>query len=146
MYQNGTDFQQIGWQQLDPEVHGQFDLVHCNGVLYHEPNPMGMLKRLRSMIASDGQLLLGSMMLANPEHSEYARFVRGAYASDPTWWWVPGRLALRQMMDACGLRPEVLPILAPGPSGEFDVVNGYIRGRLADADPSLLDAQSTRES
>ena len=144
VYKTGVTFEPIGWQRLDPQVHGTFDLVHCNGVLYHEPNPLGMLGRLREMLNPDGELLLGSMMLADAELSEYARFVRGEYASDPTWWWVPGRLALRWMMDACGLESELLPLQFGGPQGSFEVVNGYLRGRVVEPDPHLTVAESTR--
>jgi tRNA (mo5U34)-methyltransferase len=137
VYRTGVRFEQIGWQQLDPDLHGVFDLVHCNGVLYHEPNPLGMLQRLRKMVAPGGELMLGSMMLADPELSEYARFVRNDYARDYTWWWVPGRLALRWMMDACGFDAELLPFRFSGPMGSFEVVNGYVRGMPTDPDPVL---------
>jgi tRNA (mo5U34)-methyltransferase len=140
IYRTGARFEQIGWQRLDPNLHGTFDLVHCNGVLYHEPNPIGMLQQLRKMVAEGGELLLGSMMLYDAELSEYARFVRGAYAEDPTWWWVPGRLALRWMMDACGFDAELLPVRFDGPIGDFAVVNGYLRGRPADPDPQLASS------
>ncbi len=143
IYRTGVRFEQIGWQQLDPELHGKFDLVHCNGVLYHEPNPLGMLQQLRKMVADGGELLLGSMMLADAELSEYARFVRHTFAEDPTWWWVPGRLALRWMMDACGFDSELLPVRFDGPIGDFGVINGYLRGRPADPDPQLAPADST---
>ena len=36
IYQTGIKPCRVAWQQLDPEVHGTFDLVHCHGVLYHE--------------------------------------------------------------------------------------------------------------
>jgi SAM-dependent methyltransferase/predicted O-methyltransferase YrrM len=146
IYRTGIHFEQIGWQQLDPEVHGRFDLIHCNGVLYHEPNPMGMLRQLRAMLRDDGELLLGSMMLEDPVLSEYARFVRHDYASDPTWWWVPGRLALRWMMDAAGLEAEVLPFRFGGPAGAFTVVNGYLRGRAGEPDEQLRESAQTRPS
>jgi tRNA (mo5U34)-methyltransferase len=127
IYRTGVDFQPLKWEDLDPAVHGTFDLVHCHGVLYHEPHPMAMLERLRSMLAPGGTMFLGSMMLASPELSEYARFVPGAYYGDPTWWWVPGRLCLRWMLETAGL--EVLSEfgLHDGPPGEFDVINGYFR-------------------
>jgi 2-polyprenyl-3-methyl-5-hydroxy-6-metoxy-1,4-benzoquinol methylase len=141
VYGTGVRFEQIGWQQLNPDVHGRFDLVHCNGVLYHEPNPLGMLLALRAMVADRGELLLGSMMLADAELSEHVRFVRGAYAADPTWWWVPGRLALRWMMDACGFDTEVLPVRFDGPMGDFEVINGYLLGRPAEADPQLAGSR-----
>jgi SAM-dependent methyltransferase len=129
IYRTGVDFQQIGWQDLDPELHGTFDLVHCHGVLYHDPHPVRMLERLRAVLADGGTLLLGSMMLADPELSEFARFVPGSYHHDPTWWWVPGRLTLRWMMEAAGFEVEAELPLFPGPPGAFKVVNGYLRAR-----------------
>ncbi len=33
VYRTGIRFEQIGWQQLDPDLHGRFDVVHCNGLL-----------------------------------------------------------------------------------------------------------------
>lgn len=144
IYATGVRFEEIGWQRLDPEEHGTFDLIHCNGVLYHEPNPLGMLRSLRSMLAPDGELLLGSMMLADAEMSEYARFVRHDYAGDPTWWWVPGRLALRWMMDSSGFVTEALPMLFGGPGGSFTVTNGYVRGLPGVPDSQLEAAQPTQ--
>ena len=127
IYRSGVDFQPLKWEDLDPVVHGTFDLVHCHGVLYHEPHPMAMLERLRAMLAPGGTMFLGSMMLADPELSEYARFVPGAFYGDPTWWWVPGRLCLRWMIETAGL--DVLGEFGvhDGPRGEFAVVNGYFR-------------------
>lgn len=143
VYRTGARFEQIGWQRLDPELHGAFDLVHCNGVLYHEPNPLGMLQQLRKMVSDGGQVLLGSMMLDDAELSEYVRFVRGTYAEDPTWWWVPGRLALRWMMDACGFDAELLPVRFNGPRGDFPVTNGYLLGHPAEPDSQLAPTAST---
>jgi tRNA (mo5U34)-methyltransferase len=137
IYQTGIDFQQIGWQQLDPSAHGAFDLIHCHGVLYHEAHPMRMLQRLRPMLADGGTFLFGSMMLASPEMSEYARFVPGAYYGDPTWWWVPGRLAMRWMLEAAGFAVEEEFGVSPGPPGEFDTINGYFRCGPGDASPLL---------
>jgi SAM-dependent methyltransferase len=125
IYEAGVDFQQVGWEELDPETHGRFDLVHCNGVLYHELHPMKLIERLRAVITDQGTMLLGSMMLADPELSEYARFVPGSYYGDPTWWWVPGRLALRWMLETAGFRVEHELGAHDGPLGEFRVVNSY---------------------
>ncbi|MFL5887269.1 MAG: DUF1698 domain-containing protein, partial [Thermoleophilaceae bacterium] len=102
VYGTAIDFQRIGWRDLDPGTHGSFDIVHCNGVLYHDPHPLMLLQKLRAMLAGRGTLYLGSMMLAAPELSEHVRFVPGSYFGDPTWWWVPGRLALRWMLEAAG--------------------------------------------
>jgi SAM-dependent methyltransferase len=141
IYRTGVDFRQIGWQQLDPRELGRFDLIHCNGVLYHEPNPLGMLLRLRSMLADEGEMLFGSMLHASAEQSEYVRFVPDAYAGDKTWWFVPGRLAMRWMLEVTGFEVEEL-MLAEGARGEFRTLNAYFRGRPAEVVPELRDGDA----
>jgi SAM-dependent methyltransferase len=138
IYRSGVDFQQVGWQDLHPELHGLFDFVHCHGVLYHEPHPGLLLERLRAMLAPGGTLLFGSMMLADPLASDHARYVPGSYYGDETWWWVPGRVAMRWMLDTAGFDvQDELPV-SPGPPGEFRTVNGYFRcGAKAPALPPL---------
>jgi len=135
IYRTGVDFRPLAWQDLSPADLGRFDLVHCHGVLYHDLHPMALLQRLRAMLEDDGELFFGSMMLADPELSEYARFVPTAYYGDRTWWWVPGRLAMRWMLDAAGLHVvEELPV-HDGPPGEFATVNGYFRCRRSQPAP-----------
>jgi SAM-dependent methyltransferase/predicted O-methyltransferase YrrM len=138
IYQTGVDFRQIGWQELDPARHGLFDYVHCHGVLYHEPNPMGMLLRLRSMLKDDGEMLFGSMLHGSAEQSEYIRFVPDAYAGDRTWWFVPGRLAMRWMLEVAGFEVQEL-ILGEGPRGEFRTLNGYFSARPTAPAPELAE-------
>jgi tRNA (mo5U34)-methyltransferase len=133
IYASGVEFLPLGWQQLDPAELGTFDVVHCHGVLYHDLNPVALLQRLHAMLAPGGTLLFGSMMLDDPELSEYARFVPGEYYGDPTWWWVPGRLAMRWMLEAAGFKVEEEFGLNEGPRGEFPVVNGYLRATLGSA-------------
>jgi tRNA (mo5U34)-methyltransferase len=139
IYHSGVEFLPLGSQQLDPAELGTFDIVHCHGVLYHELNPVALLQKLRSMLAPGGTLLFGTMMLDDPERSEYARFVPGEYYGDPTWWWVPGRLATRWMLNAAGFEVEEEFGVAEGPRGEFPVVNGYFRAR-----PSTPPAHAPR--
>jgi SAM-dependent methyltransferase len=141
IYHTGVDLQNIGWQDLSSERHGRFDLIHCHGVFYHEPRMMELLTRLREMLADGGELFFGTMMLANPELSEYVRFVPGAYNGDPTWWWVPGRLAMRWMLEATGFTSSSeFGTYENGPAGEFSVVNGYFRAGAGD--PSSVLAPS----
>lgn len=137
IYRTGIDFRRLGWQQLSTDDLGRFDLVHCSGVLYHELNPMAMLTRLREMTTDEGTLLIGSMVLADPELSEHARFVPGSYYGDPTWWWVPGRLAFRWMVAAAGF--DVVDELgfAEGPPGDFATSNGYLEARRSRREPAV---------
>jgi SAM-dependent methyltransferase len=131
IYKSGAEFLPLGWQQLDPAELGTFDIVHCHGVLYHDLNPVALLQRLHSMLAPGGTLLFGTMMLDDPELSEYARFVPGEYYGDPTWWWVPGRLTTRWMIEAAGFAVVEEFGLNEGPRGEFPVINGYLRATRA---------------
>jgi SAM-dependent methyltransferase/predicted O-methyltransferase YrrM len=133
IYQSGVAFEQIGWEDLAETEHGTYDLIHCHGVLYHEPHPMQMLCRLRTMLAKNGTAYIGSMMLAKPELSEYVRFVPGSYYGDETWWWVPGRLATRWMLEAAGFQIEEEFGTSGGPPGEFPVINGYFRATAGSA-------------
>jgi SAM-dependent methyltransferase/predicted O-methyltransferase YrrM len=145
IYRTGVDFREMGWQQLDPSEHGLFDYVHCHGVLYHEPNPLGMLLRLRSMLTPGGEMLFGSRLHASPERSEYIRFVPDAYAGDKTWWFVPGRLAMRWMLEVSGFEVRELT-LTEGPRGEFRTLNGYFVARPTVIVPELQERRSTAES
>jgi hypothetical protein len=88
------------------------------------------------MTAPGGTLLLGSMMLADPTLAEYARFVPISYYGDPTWWWVPGRLALRWMVETGGFDVEREFGQAPGPPGEFRTINGYVRAVRTERSPA----------
>jgi len=143
LYETGVDFQPLGWQDLDPAVHGTFDLVHCHGVLYHDMHPMALLQRLREMLAPGGTLYFGSMMLADPELSEYARFVPGSYYEDATWWWVPGRLAMRWMLESVGLEVRRQLAVHDGPVGEFATINGYFECGLGEPSPFQVRVDSS---
>jgi SAM-dependent methyltransferase len=136
VYRTGIKPGRVGWQQLDPEVHGTFDVVHCHGLLNRDMHPIALLQRLSAMLGENGTLMLGSMMLAGAESSEYARFVPASYLGDPTWWWVPGRLAMRWMLESVGLVVEEIFGLSEGPRGEFPTVEGYFRARKGEPSPS----------
>lgn len=44
-----------------PELIGQHDIVHCSGVIYHQPDPMQLLLNLRR--CTNETLVLGSMVI-----------------------------------------------------------------------------------
>jgi hypothetical protein len=64
------------------------------------------------------------------------RFVPGSYFDDPTWWWVPGRLAMRWMLESVGLTVEETFGLTDGPPGEFPTVNCYFKARKGEPSSS----------
>lgn len=129
LYETGVDLRRLGWDELRAQTFGRYDIVHCSGVLYHELHPMALLQRLASLVNDDGRLLLGSMILDSPELSECMRFVPGSYFGDPTWWWVPGRLALRWMLEQAGFSVDDEVEIGDGPPGEFPVASIYLLGR-----------------
>jgi SAM-dependent methyltransferase len=129
IYQAGIQIREIGWQGLDPEKMGRFDLVHCHGVLYHEPNPIGMLEALYDMTADGGTFIFGSMMHADPSKADLSRLVPLAYFGDDTWWWTPGPIAMWRMLESVGFEVEKTFGVSDGPPGEFATINGYFRAR-----------------
>ena len=96
------------------------ELVHCAGVLEHDPDPAGLVRHLRSMLADGGDLLLACTQLADPELSEHARLVPVPAGADggPGVRWIPGRLALRWLLGAAGLEVVDEPRVEAGPPGE----------------------------
>lgn len=99
---SGVALLQLSWQELDPVEHGTFDVVHCDGLLHRVTDPLLLLRTLRSMMVPEGTLLLRSMVLTDPERSEYLRFVPDRFAGDPSWQFVPGRLAFRWLVQTAG--------------------------------------------
>jgi SAM-dependent methyltransferase len=126
IYASGVDFRQLDWPQLEPGSHGAFDLIHSPGMLHREPNPMLLLARLHALLADGGQLLLGAVLHGGAESSEHVRLVPGPYAGEEGWWFVPGRLAARWMLERAGFEVEEL-WLAEGPVGEFPTLEALFR-------------------
>lgn len=127
VYQSGVEFRPAGWEALDPAREGSFDVVHCRGLLHRVLEPMTLLRTLRSLTASEGTLLIESMVLADPERSELLRFVPGAHAEDADCWFVPGRLAFRWMVEQVGFAVQAEIGETEGPRDGFPVVYMYLR-------------------
>ncbi len=87
---------------LDTE-EGDFDFVLCRNALRSSPYPMALLADLWRLTAPAGVLLLESDVVAGPEHSQYASFVPSTRSGGG---WVPGRLALRWMVEVSGFDVE----------------------------------------
>ena len=102
VYSSGVTFEHQGWEGLDPERHGTFEVVHCHGVLQRVAAPMNLLGRLWRMTAPGGLLLMGSATLDAPELSRYTTFApRTAERPAPEWC----RLTLRWMVETSGFDP-----------------------------------------
>jgi SAM-dependent methyltransferase len=82
---------------------GSFDFVLCHDPLRFSPDPAALLSELWRLAASGGVLLLEAEVLPGSEHSAYARFVPPDHRGPG---WVPGRLALRWLVESCGFDLE----------------------------------------
>jgi SAM-dependent methyltransferase len=117
-----------GWEGLNPGHDGPFDLVHSHGLLHRTLEPLALLRALRAVIAPGGELLIGSLLLADPERSEYIRFL----PEDRLL--VPGRLAFRWLVQAAGFDVHEEFGELPGRWGNLLTLNSYLRAR-----PRLYD-------
>lgn len=117
----------LDWRELDPERHGRFELVLCSDLLHRVTEPLTLLQLLRTMMAADGTLLIGAVMLEDPERSEYLRFIPDRYAGDASWWFVPGRLAFRWLLQVAGFEVDAEFAVHEVPGDLVAVVAGYLR-------------------
>ena len=109
---------------LDPERHGQFDLILFLNVLYHLPNPMLALERLAAVLAPGGTLLLKTYFRSDVRVWFRGRafqfdidrrpkawfFPNDELAGDPTNWWGPNRRCIEAFLEAVGLESEMLAV------------------------------------
>jgi hypothetical protein len=81
---------------------GRFDYILCADILRSSPYPMALLADLWRLAAPGAVLLLEAEIVPGLDHSAYARFVPAAGDAG----WVPGRLALRWMVEVSGFDVE----------------------------------------
>lgn len=127
IYQTKIAFEKIGWQALNPVEHGLFDIVHCNGVYYHEQHIIQLLQQLAKITAPGGTLFIGGFVLTDPALTKYIRFVPGSFWNDPTWWWVPGVECMISMLKVCGFSEIQEFGRYDVPNGDFPVSSTYFK-------------------
>ena len=132
LYGTGVRFERIGWQALDPEVHGRFDVVHCGSLLLREPHLLRLLLKLRAMVAEGGRLLLGTVVADGPALGRL-RFTGGPVAGDPTWWWVPDAGALDELLAVTGFAVEGGAEAGDPPIAPFACSARYVLARATHA-------------
>lgn len=101
---------------LDPAVHGRFDLVYLGSLLVHLREPIRALERVRAVCAGtlivvDGIDLL--LSLAFPRRPVATLDGRGR-----PWWWHANQAGLARMVDAAGFElvsPARRLFIPPGP-------------------------------
>ena len=94
-------FLQRGFDWL-PESSAPFDLVFCMGIVYHHPDPIGILKLIHASLASGGQLVLETQAI--PGNGSTALFPAGKYAGARGVWFLPTHECTHNWLRRAGFR------------------------------------------
>lgn len=78
-----------------------FDLVHC-ALVTHDLQPLSLYALLWQLTAPGSLLLLEAAVFEDVDSSGYARFVPAGESPTGRSRWLPGRLALRWMVECSG--------------------------------------------
>jgi len=93
------------YMELDPTDFGTFDVVLYLGVLYHEPNPLASMQRLRLLTRGVAVVETSAIHIPGHEDRPLAEFYPDdELDGDATNWWSPNLSALRAMAHAVGFR------------------------------------------
>ncbi|MEJ7892306.1 MAG: methyltransferase domain-containing protein [Solirubrobacteraceae bacterium] len=116
---------------LDPAVHGRFDVVYLGSLLVHLREPVRALERVRAvcggdLIVVDGIDLLLSLALPS-------RPVATLDGGGRPWWWLANQAGLARMVEVAGFDltagPERL-FIPPGPGQPLAPMRPrYLRSR-----------------
>lgn len=87
----------------------KFDIVQHLGLLYHLRDPMYSLSQARSVLKTNGKLLIETDIILNEKRSvlSYNGLPDlGRYRNNSTVWWLPSKLCLFEMLKASLFRVE----------------------------------------
>jgi tRNA (mo5U34)-methyltransferase len=118
---------------LDPDVHGTFDVVFCGSMLLHITDPLRALYAIRSVTA--GVAILATMIDPGPRRARLRGVDRplAAFHGSPTSqvFWVPNRACFEAWALAAGFRSAqwVDQFNVTSLDGEFDTPHGVIHAR-----------------
>jgi tRNA (mo5U34)-methyltransferase len=129
----GVGFYRLGWEDLDPRFFRGFDLVNCQGLIYHLKTPMLLLEKLAAIMRPGATLLMETHVLL--EQSSSAKFIEGSFWGDATYWWVFGDQCLMGMLRSSGFKDVRMPLKAAcdsrNPTDRKFTVEGYPAGARA---------------
>ena len=82
-----------------PPFARAFDVMFCLGVLYHTPDPIGMLRQLWNAMAPGGTLIVDCQGIADDfDGQPVALFPSGRYANCTGMWFLPTLGALKHWL------------------------------------------------
>ncbi len=90
--QSDIIYELLGVEHIEYYEH-QFDVLFCLGVLYHRPDPVGMLKSLYKGLNPGGELILDTFMIDGEE--EMCLTPKDRYSKIPNIYFIPTIPALQ---------------------------------------------------
>jgi tRNA (mo5U34)-methyltransferase len=104
---------------------GVWDVVLYLGVLYHMPDPLGALRRVRAVTGAEAIIETEAMVVPGHPEPLWRFFPGGELNHDRTNWWVPNMEALRGLTGAAGFSSFEVLDGEPMPDEEDGSVRHY---------------------
>ncbi|MBW7856907.1 MAG: DUF1698 domain-containing protein, partial [Leptonema sp. (in: Bacteria)] len=112
LYEYPIRFERIGWQQV--ESLAQFDTILCMGVLYHQTDPISMLRSFYHSLNQGGWLILETMIIPSVENNLPVSLTPPRkYAGSSGVWFVPTKEALLNLLQRTGWRHIQIESIRP---------------------------------
>lgn len=103
----------LGFQHL--EAYGErYETMLCMGVLYHHPDPLGVLAQLRSGLVPGGELILDTFYIEGDEHT--ALFPMERYSRISNVYFIPTVPTLMHWLQRSGF--EAVTVIATRPTNQ----------------------------
>ena len=100
-------------EELNPEIHGKFDIVLMLGVIYHAKDPIGYLQKAFDM-SKDLVIIETHADLMDLPFPAARYYLGSELNNDKTNYWGPNALAVRAMMQDIGYKDITEKILPTG--------------------------------
>lgn len=105
----------IGWSDA-PAMHQLIDVTVCFGVLYHQRDPINLLRMIRQCTRKKGRLLLDTLIIDAPD--DRVIFPKTRYATMPNVYFIPTISTLTAMLHRTGFQQVDILSITPTDSTE----------------------------
>lgn len=117
------------WQSLQKEMTGTFDVINCQGIMYHEPSPVALLQKIFDLLEEGGTLILETHVTMRNEMR--AKFVEGNFWGSPNWWWLTDTDTTLALLRSVGFVNAVVRLQTPVDSQNPNNPNFTVEGEPA---------------
>jgi tRNA (mo5U34)-methyltransferase len=124
--------QEVSVYDLDPAVHGTFDVVYFGSLLLHLRDPVGALEAVRGVCTDRLIVVDGIDLWLSIAHR--ARPVASFDGRGRPWWWHVNQAALARLVEAAGFEVTAGPDRVFIPPGPGQPVSRWLPRLLASAE------------